>query len=283
MQGLQHWGKPQGQRETSEAASKSRISLALRSFSQNTLYDVCNVLTLRGSCLVNIVTSGMYAIATTDPTIHILKYKVLNQSCWFEPALMRKSQKQSSIEILRIKEKRISELCCVPSRCVTLRGRYSISIPARSTEAGTYISQAHPTENSSVRGNIAAFAAGSHSCHGFGITVIEGETAVSREAAGIRTTKRPKDNIALRVFDNSESNRVAADQWYTEQIRVLGSVIERYESASWVKSRTVMTRLNAPELGPLFHLRGHTVHRLRLHAEFLSTHFRHLNLSKDHK
>ena len=93
---------------------------------------------------------------------------------------------------------------------------YIVSIQTRLKTIGTDISQAHPNENSRVRGNIAAFAAGSHSCHGFGMTAIESETAMSRQVAEIHTTKRPKENIALRVLDDGESNRVAADQWYTE-------------------------------------------------------------------
>ena len=42
------------------------------------------------------VTSGMYRMAMLDPTIHALKYRLLNQSFCFGPALTTNSQKQSS-------------------------------------------------------------------------------------------------------------------------------------------------------------------------------------------
>lgn len=53
-------------------------------------------LTFRGSARVKIVTRGMYVTAAKDPTTQVLKYKLRNQFCWMDPALTKKSQKQSS-------------------------------------------------------------------------------------------------------------------------------------------------------------------------------------------
>ncbi len=41
----------------------------------------------------------MYVIAAQDPTTQVLKYKLRNQFCCIDPALTKKSQKQSSERI----------------------------------------------------------------------------------------------------------------------------------------------------------------------------------------